>query len=76
MASAFCPSCNKETEYIIIGCGALAVIDNVTFPYIEKCAVCKECGSDLHIDSVATDNAAEKLRIYNQLLLAKEKPGL
>ena len=69
LTKAFCPVCHKETEISVIGTQINTCDQGTIVSYISNTAYCKTCGKSIYVPSVATDNAMERMRAYNQAML-------
>ena len=64
----YCPVCGKEEKYTIKSIKKHFKKDDISFDYIEKIAICNECGEELYVDELNSLNQEEFELTYKQAL--------
>ena len=52
----FCPYCSKETQYTIVEKEAIRAFCEKNVKFIEKQAICNECGNEVFVPEISDEN--------------------
>ena len=66
MEKVFCENCRNNVEYSVIEEQMIGAIKGETYTYIDKVAKCKECKSDIFVNSISDYNLKALYDVYRE----------